>query len=92
MILDFNKMLQVKKSNILKETPTFKSSIEAPFLFDFYKSESFVEKEKIFEIKVIEDCTFIGIITWLRLNLYDDIVFENEPSSLSSGRAIQFTF
>ena len=78
-------MLQVKKSNILKETPSFKSSIESPFFFNFYRLESSVEKEKIFEIKVIEDSTFIGIITWLRLNLYDDIVFENKPSSLSSG-------
>ena len=82
---DFNKILQTKKSNILKEKPSFKCSIEVPFSFDFYKIENFVEKEKIFEIDVLEDCTFLGIITWLKLNLYDDIVFENKPSDSGSG-------
>lgn len=82
---DFNKMLQSKKLNILKEKPTFKCSIEVPFSFDFYKTETLVEKEKIFEIEVLEDCTVLGIITWLKLNLYDNIVFENKPSESGSG-------
>ncbi len=82
---DFNNILQKKKANILKEKPFFKCSIESPFSFNFYDIETLVEQESLFEIEVLEDCTCLGIITWLKLNLYGDIVFENKPSDLGSG-------
>lgn len=82
---EYNKITQTKTSNILKENPSLISSIEVAFSFNFYTAATLIEQEKVLEIEVLESCTCLGLITWLRLNLYDDISFENKPSELGSG-------
>lgn len=81
----YNQITQVKCINILKEEPCFGSSVEVAFSFNFYDSETLIEREKIIEMEVLETGVYIGLMTWLKLDLYDDIVFENKPSKLGSG-------
>ena len=82
---DFNSLTQTKISRILKEEPSFSSSIETAFTFNFYDKGTLAEQERIFDIEVFKNSTYLGFITWLKLNLYENISFENKPSKLGSG-------
>ena len=62
-----------------KTTTSFLSEAKVPFSFNFYSKEIINEQEKILEIEACKSGICIGLITWLRLNLYEHIYFENKP-------------
>tara|TARA_B100000579_G_scaffold229265_1_gene187704 strand:+ start:410 stop:880 length:471 start_codon:yes stop_codon:yes gene_type:complete len=62
-----------------KTTTSFLSEVKVPFCFNFYSKEIINKQEIILEIDAIKSGICIGLITWLRLNLYEDIYFENKP-------------
>ena len=62
-----------------KMTTTFLSEEKVPFYFNFYSKEIRNKKEVIIDLEVCKSGICLGLITWIRLNLYKDIYFENKP-------------
>ena len=56
------------------------SEPKVAFVFDFYQKHIIHKQEKIIEINVIEDGLCMGLTTWLKLNLYESIYYENNPN------------
>ena len=59
---------------------SFLSEVKIPFSFNFYSKEIINKQEIILEIEASKSGICIGLITWLRLNLYKHIYFENKPN------------
>ena len=51
----------------------FLSKETIAFSFDFYSNKIIKRKEKIIEVPVSENGICIGIITWIKVNLYQSI-------------------
>ncbi|MBW3042742.1 tetratricopeptide repeat protein, partial [Prochlorococcus marinus] len=68
-----------------KTKTSFLSEAKVAFSFDFYNKDIINRKEKIIEIEACKSGTTIGLITWLRLNLYKDIYFENKPIEICTS-------
>ena len=64
---------------------SFLSEAEVPFYFNFYSKEIQDKQEKILEIEVCKSGICLGLITWLKINLYEDIYFENQPDKNSTS-------
>ena len=75
----------------LKERPNLLSEAEAAFHFDFRKQFS-LKSEKRINATVIKDGHCIGIIQWLKTNLFSDIAYENIPGEITLTGAIIFIF
>ena len=79
---DFNQITgskfteKVDHSNI-----SFLSNDNIAFSFDFYSKNIIKKKEKIIKIVVSESGICLGLITWMKINLYENIYYENNPSS-----------
>ncbi len=69
-----------------KTTTSFLSKVQVPFSFDLYSKDIINKKEIILEIEASKSGICLGLISWLKLNLYKDIEFENDPcKSCTSG-------
>ena len=69
-----------------KTTTSFLSETKVSFSFDLYSKEIINRKEIILEIKACKSGICLGLISWLKLKLYENIEFENNPSeSCTSG-------
>jgi len=62
-----------------KMTTAFLSEEKVPFCFDFYSKDIIYKKEVILDLEVSKSGICLGLITWIKLNLYKDIYFENKP-------------
>ena len=92
---DFNEItgnkLYTQKKNI---TTSFLSNEKVAFSFNFYSNEIKKRQEKILEIHVLENGICLGLITWIKLNLYKDIFLDNHPILSKSSHWINpiYTF
>ena len=80
---DFSEICPRKLSVQLREKPNLLSSAETAFCFDFLKEFAF-NQEKDINVSVTRDGQCIGILQWLRTNLFGDIVLENVPGESTS--------
>jgi len=79
---EFNNIMGTKVGvNYLgrKMRTAFLSEEKVPFCFDFYSKDIIYKKEVILDLEVSKSGICLGLITWIRLNLYKDIYFENKP-------------
>ncbi|MBW3050146.1 tetratricopeptide repeat protein, partial [Prochlorococcus marinus] len=67
-----NKVNHLNVSYLSKDTIAFS--------FNFYSNKIIKRQEKIIEVPVSENGICIGIITWIKVNLYRNIYYENNPS------------
>ena len=92
---DFNEItgnkLYTQKKNI---RTSFLSNEKVAFSFNFYSNEIKKRQEKILEIHVLENGICLGLITWIKLNLYKDIFLDNHPILSKSSHWINpiYTF
>ena len=63
----------------------FLSAAKVPFSFNFYSKEIIKIKEILLELEASKSGICLGLITWLKLNLYEDICFENKPDETSTS-------
>ena len=83
---DFNQVtgnkfiIPVHHSNI-----SFLSNINTAFSFDFYSENLIKRKEKIIKISVSKSGICLGLITWIKVNLYQNIYLENNPSCFNDS-------
>ena len=64
---------------------SFLSNVNTAFSFDFYSQKIIKRKEKIIKIKVSKSGICLGLITWIKVNLYRNIYLENNPSCFSNS-------
>ena len=85
---EFNNIMG-RKSNInylgRKAKTSFLSEAKVPFSFDFYSKETINKHEIILEIEACKSGVCLGLITWLKLNLYENICFENKPTDICTS-------
>ena len=78
----FNEITQHKFSFHMRHKPIILSSPEPAFSFDFYKTEAIQKGSKILELTASEDGMCAGVIQWIKVNLYDEIKYENNPTQM----------
>ena len=59
---------------------SFLSNENVAFPFDFYREQTIKKKDLVLEIPITESGTCLGVITWIKVNLYQNIYLENNPS------------
>ena len=77
---EFNSISQSKFTHFLKKKPTLLSNDEDAFSINLYNEENIVKEEKNIELKVNKEGLCLGIIQWMKIQLYKDIEYENSPS------------
>ena len=77
---EFNSISQSKFTHFLKKKPTLLSNDEDAFSINLYNEENIEKEEKIIELKVNKEGLCLGIIQWMKIQLYKDIEYENSPS------------
>ena len=79
---DFNQITGNKFSLNLGDLDiSFLSDEKIAFKFDFYSDKINKAKQKVLEIPVKNSGTCLGIVTWMKINLYEEINLENNPTN-----------
>ena len=83
---DFNQLTGNKITNIVNHLNiSFLSNVSTAFSFDFYSKNIIKRKEKIIKLKVSKSGICSGLITWINVNLYENIYLENNPSCFNNS-------
>ena len=79
---DFNKITGNKFSLDLKNTDvTYLSNEKIAFFFDFYSDSILKREHKKINIPIQKSGTCLGLITWMKINLYQGVYLENNPAN-----------
>ena len=79
---DFNQITGNKFSLDLQNMDiNFLSNEKIAFSFDFYSNDITKQKNKILSIPINKDGTCLGIVTWMKINLYQGVYLENNPTN-----------
>ena len=78
---EFNSISQRKWGMHLTEKPALLSNHENAFNIDLYNKKTIREQQKIIELKTKQDGLCLGVIQWMKIQLYKDIEYENNPGS-----------
>ena len=81
---DFNTIMSQKISLSLSDRPNLLSDSEDAFHINLYDSKQITKSEKILSLKVTESGLCLGVIQWLRVQLFDNIEYENTPGETAS--------
>ena len=76
---EFNSISRRKFNLKLHEKPTLLSNPENAFSINLYDMNEIVKEEKIIKLRANQDGLCLGLIQWLRVQLYKDIEYENNP-------------
>ena len=76
---EFNSISRRKFNLKLREKPTLLSNPENAFSINLYDMNEIVKEEKIIKLRANQDGLCLGLIQWLRVQLYKDIEYENNP-------------
>ena len=58
------------------------SKEEIAFSYNFYQKENIHKQERILELNINKSGICLGLISWFKLSLYEDIYFENKPGGI----------
>ena len=78
-ISDFNSIATNKWVGTLEDEPVFLSDPIEAFTFDFRNFEKIYKDTKTIRIEVNRAGPCAGVIQWLKVQLYDDIEYQNNP-------------
>jgi tetratricopeptide (TPR) repeat protein len=81
---EFNSISPHKFNLNLKEKPILLSNPEEAFSINFYEETKLATQEKVIQLRANKDGLCLGVIQWLRVQLYKDIEYENSPGEKSS--------
>ena len=87
---DFNSIAQQKFSFVFRKKPVLLSQAENAFDFDLYNFDKIYSEEKSIDIMVDRDGFCAGIVQWIKMKLFKEIIYENNPvevynSGIASG-------
>ena len=80
---DFSEVCPREIPAQLTETPNLLSEAENEFHFDFRMPFAY-KSEKIINVTATKSEQCLGIVQWLKINLFGDIVYENIPGKATS--------
>ena len=81
---EFNSITQRQFSLKLKEKPKLLSNPEDAFSINLYDKNEIVKEEKIIKLQANQSGLCLGLIQWLRVQIYKDIQYENNPGEIFS--------
>ena len=81
---EFNSITQDEFSLHLKGQPNFLSDPIDAFSINLYNNEEIMKEEKVLKVKVTKSGDCIGIVQWLKVQIYQDIEYENKPGETFS--------
>ena len=80
----FNSITSTKFSFHLSKTPKFLSKAEVAFKLNLYDKQKVSRKELILTLIAQEAGICVGVIQWMKIQLFKDIRYENKPGKTSS--------
>ena len=80
----FNSITSNKFSFHLSETPKFLSKAEVAFQLNLYDKQKVSRKELILTLIAQEAGICVGVIQWMKIQLFKDIRYENKPGQTNS--------
>jgi Flp pilus assembly protein TadD/predicted RNA methylase len=87
-ISDFNSLITNMKLITLEDEPVFLSNPIEAFTFDFCNFEKIYTDKKTIEIVVNKTGSCAGIIQWIKVQLYDDIEYQNNPVEMHQSNSV----
>ena len=75
----FNEISPTRISLHLQEEPPLLSDPVDAFDIDLASSNEIVNVEKTLRLRANQDGLCVGVIQWLQVHLYDEIIYENKP-------------
>ena len=87
-ISDFNSITTKKWTTTLEDEPVFLSEPIEAFTFDFCNFEKIYRDIKTIKIEVNRTGTCAGVIQWLKVQLYDDIEYQNNPVEMYRSNSV----
>jgi hypothetical protein len=80
----FNSITNNKFAFHLSETPKFLSKAEVAFKLNLYDKQKVSRKELILTLIAQEAGICVGVIQWMKIQLFKDIRYENKPGQTNS--------
>ena len=87
-ISDFNSITTNKYVGTLEDEPVFLSDPIEAFSFDFCNFENIYRDTKTIKIKVNRSGACAGIIQWIKVQLYGDIKYQNNPVEMYRSNSV----
>jgi len=87
-IRDFNSITANKHVATLEDEPVFLSDPIEVFTFDFCNFKKIYTDKKTIKIEVNRTGTCAGVIQWLKVQLYDDIEYQNNPVKMYRSNSV----
>ena len=81
---EFNSISRNKFNLNLKEKPILLSNPEDAFSINFYNENRIANEEKTIQLRANRNGLCLGLIQWLKVQLFKDIEYENSPGENSS--------
>ena len=85
---DFNSIVANKWVGTLEDEPVFLSEPIEAFTFDFRNFEKIYRDTKTIRIEVNRAGGCAGVIQWLKVQLYDDIEYQNNPVEMYRSNSV----
>ena len=85
---DFNSITNNKLAVTLEDEPEFLSNPIEAFTFDFCNFEKIYRDTKTIKIEVNRTGVCAGVIQWLKVQLYDDIEYQNNPVEMYRSNSV----
>ena len=87
-ISEFNSIATNKWVGTLEDEPVFLSEPIEAFTFDFCNFEEIYRDTKTIRIEVNRAGACAGVIQWLKVQLYDDIEYQNNPVEMHRSNSV----
>ena len=87
-IRDFNFTITNKLAATLEDEPVFLSDPIEAFTFDFCNLKKIYTDTKTIKIEVNRAGVCAGVIQWLKVQLYDDIEYQNNPVEMYRSNSV----
>ena len=87
-IRDFNSIISNKYIGTLGDEPVFLSDPIEAFTFDFCKFEKIYKDTQKIKIEANRAGVCAGVIQWLKVRLYDDIEYQNNPVEMYRSNSV----
>ena len=81
-IRGFNAITDSKRDLWLEDEPALLSKPTEAFNFDFCNFEKIYSQKKIITLKATKSGSSAGIIQWLKVNLFNNIEYQNNPAEM----------
>ncbi len=85
---DFNPITTNKHLITLEDEPVFLSEPVEAFTFDFCNFEQIYRDKKTIKIEANKAGSCAGVIQWLKVQLYDDIEYQNNPVEMHQSKSV----